>query len=211
MAQSKREKKRILIVEDREDAWEIVALALEEYALFFARDFDEGLRAARLGYFDLYILDNWLPGGSGVELCRLIRESDPHTPILFYSAAAYPSDIQAALQACAQEYLIKPVNFDTLNQAAARLISAAREKAFEARRAEIAAIREELAIRRMETAALVEKAKEKILRAEEKLIRDKAQIAYLAAGGSRGDFAREWPSAFLEAVRGVRKNNAASG
>ena len=39
----------------------------------------------------------------------------------------------------------------------------------------------------------------------------KAQIAFLATGGTRGDFAREWPSVFLEDVRGQRKSDAVSG
>src|SRR5262249_5781742 len=91
--------------------------------LTFARDFNGGLRLARRGYFDLYILDNWLPDGSGIGLCRNIREFDPHTPILFYSAAAYEYDIQEALRSGAQAYLVKPVKFDDLERAVARLTS----------------------------------------------------------------------------------------
>jgi DNA-binding response OmpR family regulator len=118
-----RKSKRILFVEDQEDAWEMVELKLQEYKLTFARDFDEGLRLARQGYFDLYILDNWLPNGSGIGLCRLIRGFDPHTPILFYSAAAYERDIQEALRSGAQAYLVKPVPLDELELMVARLTS----------------------------------------------------------------------------------------
>jgi len=199
------------MVEDQEDALEIAAFVLEEYALFFARNFNEGLRLARLGYFDLYILDNWLPDGNGVELCRHIREFDPHTPILFYSACAYARDLQAAYSAGAQEYFVKPVSFNELTRAVSRLISTASEAAFEARRAEIAAILDELAFRRMEDAERREKANQKRLRAEEKALRVKAEIAFLAAGGTRGDFAREWASVFLEEVRGDRTSTAMSG
>jgi DNA-binding response OmpR family regulator len=198
---SNREKKRILMVEDHEDAWEIAALSLEEYTLIYARNFDEGRRLARRGYFDLYILDNLLPDGNGIELCRVIREFDPHTPILFYSACAYPRDLQEAFSAGAQEYLAKPVSFDDLTRAVTQLTSVAPETAFEARRVEIAAIREELAIRQTENAERVERAKKKYLRAKEKALRLKAEMAFLAAGGARGDFAREWPSVFLEEVR----------
>jgi DNA-binding response OmpR family regulator len=211
MANLNREKKRILMVEDHEDAWEIAAFVLEDFALFYARDFNEGLRLAQCGYFDLYILDNWLPGGNGIELCRRIREFDPHTPVLFYSACAYTRDLQAAYSAGAQEYFVKPVSFDKFSRAVSRLISTASEAAIEARRAEIAAILEELAIRRAENAAQLEKAKEKRLRAKEKALRAKAQRAFIAAGGTRGDFAREWLSVFSEEVRGVRKPAAASG
>jgi DNA-binding response OmpR family regulator len=91
-------------------------------------------------------LDSWLPDRSGVELCRSIRRFDPHTPVIFYSAAAYARDIEDALRAGAQDYHIKPVNPDELGQAASRQISAASEMAFEARLAELAVIREELAI-----------------------------------------------------------------
>jgi DNA-binding response OmpR family regulator len=211
MMNSKREKKRILLVEDHEDARDIVEIALEGYTLICARDFNEGLRLARQRYFDLYILDNWLPDGNGVELCRLIREFDPNTPILFYSAAAYARDLQSAFSAGAQDYFVKPVSFGELTKAVAQLISAARENAFEARRAEIAAIREELDIRRMENAARVEKAKQKYLRSEEKALRLKAERAFLAAGGVRGDFAREWPSVFLRELRGACAPAAARG
>jgi two-component system OmpR family response regulator len=102
MVNFNKQKRRILFVEDHEDNWEIVALKLSEYKFSFARDFDGGLRLARQGYFDLYIMDNWLPDGSGIGLCRAIREFDPHTPILFYSAAAYERDIQEALSSGAQ-------------------------------------------------------------------------------------------------------------
>ena len=211
MMNSNRERKRILLVEDEEDDTELAALTLVEYTLICARDFNEGLRLAQQRYFDLYILDNWLPDGSGVELCRIIREFDPYTPILFYSAAAYARDIREATRAGAQAYLVKPVSFVEFTRAVAQLISAPSETAFEARRAEIAAIREELAIRQMENAERLEKAKQKYLRAEEKMLRDKAQFAFLAAGGTRGSFAREWPSVFLEEVRGARTSTAVSG
>jgi DNA-binding response OmpR family regulator len=132
------------MVEDHEDAWEIASLSLEEYTLIYARNCDEGIRLARRGYFDLYILDNWLPDGNGIELCRVIREFDPHTPILFYSACAYPRDLQAAFSAGAQAYLAKPVRFDDLTRAVTQLTSVAPETAIEARRAETAAIRRSL-------------------------------------------------------------------
>jgi len=211
MVKCSSKRKRILLVEGQENAREIEAFNLEEYTLTCAHDYDEGLRLAKQRYFDLYILDNRLPDGSGVELCRLIREFDPHTPILFYSAAGYARDMREAMRAGAQKYLIKPDRFDELKRAVARLLSVALGTAFEARQAEVAAIREEMAIRQMENASRAEKSKYKRLRAEEKALRVKAQIAFLAAGGTRGEFAREWPSVFLEEVRGARTSAAVSG
>src|SRR5215813_8129320 len=115
MADFNRDRKHILFVDDEEDAWELVALT--EYKIIYASDFDEGLRLAHQRYFDLYILDNWLPSGSGVGLCRRIREFDPYTPILFYSAAGYARDTLEAMRAGAQGYIVKPVSFCELRQA----------------------------------------------------------------------------------------------
>ena len=82
-----RDKKRILLVEDNEDARGITAFILNEYELSYARNFGEGRRLARQQYFDLYIIDDWLPDRSGAELCRLIRSS---TRILRYCTTRLP-------------------------------------------------------------------------------------------------------------------------
>jgi DNA-binding response OmpR family regulator len=122
-------RKRILLVEDYEDSRDLAIHILTEYTITCARNFNEGLRLARQGSFDLYLLDNWLPDKSGVELCRAIREFDPHTPILFYSAAAYARDKEEAIRAGAQDYLAKPIHPDELKQAVVRLISVTSETA----------------------------------------------------------------------------------
>src|SRR5262245_44908236 len=205
------EKRRILFVDDDEEAHELVTLMLPDYRVTIARDYCEGLRLARQRYFDLYLLDNWLPDGSGVELCRAIREFDPHTPILFCSAAAYARDIREAIRACAHKYLVKPVIPDELSRTVARLISVPPETASEARREESAAIREELAIRQTENIERTEMAKKKYLYARVKAIRLKAEMAILAAGGARGAFAREWLPLFLEEVCGAVTSAVASG
>jgi DNA-binding response OmpR family regulator len=122
-------KRRVLLVDDEEDARDLVTLTLIEYTLICARDFDEGLRLAQQRGFDLYILDSWMPDKSGIELCRAIREFDLHTPILFYSAAAYERDIEEAIRAGAQDYLVKPIIPNELRQVVAQLLSSQRETA----------------------------------------------------------------------------------
>src|SRR5262245_45655930 len=141
MTHFNREERLILFVEDDEDAHELMTFMLTGYGFVIARNFTEGLRLAQRGYFDLYILDNWLPDGTGVELCRRIREFDPHTPVLFYSAAAYEYDVREALSVGAQVYLTKPSSLDELERVVAQLISDAREGVYEARIAELAVIR----------------------------------------------------------------------
>ena len=106
----KRQSPRVLYVEDHEDTRELVTLLLSQksYEVVTGDSIESGIALAIGGNFDLYLLDSWLPDGSGLELCQLIRQFDKTTPILFYSAAAYASDRELALQCGAQAYMIKP-------------------------------------------------------------------------------------------------------
>jgi DNA-binding response OmpR family regulator len=74
-----------------------------------AREAKSALWWARNERFDLYILDKEFPDGSGLELCRKLREVYPHTPIIFYSEDAGDSESRlAGISAGAQAYLVKP-------------------------------------------------------------------------------------------------------
>lgn len=103
-------KKRILCVDDEEDTLSMLCglLGLVNCEVLTAATADEALEMIAEGSFDLYLLDNWLPGGSGAELCRKIRESDPTTPVVFYSGASLDAEREEALAAGAQAYLVKP-------------------------------------------------------------------------------------------------------
>lgn len=104
------ERPRVLYIEDHEDTRELVTLLLSQrsYEVVTGSTIETGIALASAEEFDLYLLDSWLPDGSGLELCQKIRQFDKTTPILFYSAAAYASDHEMALQSGAQAYLIKP-------------------------------------------------------------------------------------------------------
>jgi DNA-binding response OmpR family regulator len=82
----------------------------------------EAFQAAQNKHFDLYLLDNRFPDGSGFELCRRLRELDPQTPIIFYSGDAYESDRQRGLAAGANAYLLKP-DVDTIAPTIFRLVA----------------------------------------------------------------------------------------
>lgn len=101
---------RVLYIEDHEDTRELVTLVLEQknYEVVTGSTIESGVTLAGSQQFDLYLLDSWLPDGSGLDLCRQIREFDKATPILFYSAAAYEIDRDLALRCGAQGYLVKP-------------------------------------------------------------------------------------------------------
>jgi two-component system response regulator ResD len=118
----------ILYVEDDEDTRELVTyvLARSNYKVVAAENYDDALRLARANQFDLYLIDNWMSGGSGVDLCQQLRAFNPRTPILFYSGAAYEHDKQQAFAAGAQGYLVKPTANEELIVEVARIISAAK-------------------------------------------------------------------------------------
>jgi DNA-binding response OmpR family regulator len=85
---------RVLYVDDNEDSREMLGLLLrmafiEAKAVGTAAEALSSIQAER---FDLYLLDSQLPDLDGFELCRQVRDLDAHTPILFFSGAAYETD-----------------------------------------------------------------------------------------------------------------------
>lgn len=118
-------KKHILYIEDHEDTRELVSFVLKQrnYEVTTSATIENGVRLAGANKFDLYLLDSWLPDGSGLELCRKIREFDGNTPILFYSAATYEIDRELALLSGAQGYLTKPTKNTELCDLISSLIS----------------------------------------------------------------------------------------
>jgi two-component system OmpR family response regulator len=120
--------RQILYTEDDADTRELVSyvLARNNYRVMLAENNDSALLLARSSQFDLYMIDNWMPGGSGIDLCKKLREFDSHTPILFYSGAAHDRDKQEALSSGAQAYLTKPAGNDELIEEVFRLIAEAR-------------------------------------------------------------------------------------
>lgn len=103
-------RQRILYADDNEDACVmlITLLGFSNVEVTSARTINEALQFAAAEQFDLYLLDNRFPDGSGLELCHKLRESNPQTPIVFYSGDAGESHKQAGLAAGADTYLIKP-------------------------------------------------------------------------------------------------------
>ena len=118
----------VLHIEDDDDTRELVTYVLAgiNYRVIGAANGDDALMLARTNDFDLYVIDNWMSGGSGIDLCKKLREFDTRTPILFYSGAAFESDKQQAFAAGAQGYLIKPAGPEDLIAEVIRIVSATR-------------------------------------------------------------------------------------
>jgi len=79
-------RKRLLCVDDHEDTCALVSSILGDYDVTAEYSKAGGLRQAATEKFDVILLDYYLPDGSGLELCVLIRGFDPHTPILLVTS-----------------------------------------------------------------------------------------------------------------------------
>jgi len=115
---------RILCVDDDEDSLEMMTslLGTEGYEIVQAQGVAEGLDLAIADNFDLILTDFVLADGTGIELCRMIRGTGVAAPILFYSGMALKEDIEKAISAGAQGFLVKPTNFDELLKSVSRFV-----------------------------------------------------------------------------------------
>jgi DNA-binding response OmpR family regulator len=101
---------RVLCVDDDEDS-RVMLTTLFELASIDAEAVGTGAQALssiQTESFDLYMLDSRLPDVDGFEFCRRLRAIDPHTPILFFSGAAFEKDRKKGIEAGANAYVVKP-------------------------------------------------------------------------------------------------------
>jgi DNA-binding response OmpR family regulator len=121
-------KARILCVEDNRDAREMIAALLrqsnEDYQVTAVETAAEALALNMKQQFDLYILDIWLPGMDGVELCRRLREKGVTNPIMFFSAMGVQAkDRDYVLASGADEFLVKSIDIDRFTETVERLLN----------------------------------------------------------------------------------------
>lgn len=122
---------RILFVDDHQDTLDLfeIVFSQQNYEVVTASSVARALDETMQRQFDLLVLDSHLEDGSGVDLCRRIRETGNTTPILFCSGLAYEKNKQEAMKAGAQAYLVKPVSIDGISDAIKELISKRRRSA----------------------------------------------------------------------------------
>lgn len=107
---------KILIIEDEPQVVDFLRKGLTEkgYEVEIAFDGQTGDRLASKGVFDLIILDVVLPYLNGYELCKRIRDKGLDVPILMLTALSATNDKVSGFDAGADDYLVKPFEFDEL-------------------------------------------------------------------------------------------------
>jgi two-component system response regulator MprA len=105
----------ILVVDDDPHIRSVVGrgLRFEGYAIQVAADGTEALKHARQHPPDLIVLDVMLPGLDGLEVCRQLRRGTT-APILMLTARDAVPDRIRGLDSGADDYLVKPFDFDEL-------------------------------------------------------------------------------------------------
>jgi CheY-like chemotaxis protein len=107
----------LLYVEDNPANLKLVEQLIarrHDMRLLSARDGNLGIELARANQPEVIVMDINLPGISGIEALRVLRE-DPataHIPVIALSANAMPRDIEKGLQAGFFRYLTKPIKVD---------------------------------------------------------------------------------------------------
>jgi DNA-binding response OmpR family regulator len=135
---------KVLLVEDDRRIGSMVREGCREQGIEVILRYDatSGRREAMLSSFDILVLDVLLPDGSGVELCRTLRDRGLTTPILICTARDAVEDRVRGLDAGADDYLLKPFAFPEL---LARLRALSRRSAaFQPETAEVADLRVDL-------------------------------------------------------------------
>ncbi len=106
----------ILVVEDEAKLAQFIELELkyEGYKVTVVNDGLLGLTTARESNPDLILLDWMLPGISGLEICKRLRQTGSKVPLILLTAKDDISDRVAGLDAGADDYIVKPFNLEEL-------------------------------------------------------------------------------------------------
>ncbi len=117
---------KILLVDDVDLFLELERSYLEGcgYDLITASSGEETLQRLDKIAPDVLLLDYYMPGINGDEVCRLIRRSSKweKLPILMVTAAGKPEEVQSCLDAGCDDYITKPVNKQELREKVERLL-----------------------------------------------------------------------------------------
>ena len=117
--------KSILIVEDNQDAIRILQDRLEVwgYAVIIAHAADEGLRKLKKDHVAGVIFELRIPIEDSLKTLSQFHQQYPHVPIIVTSEETQRSALIEALEQGASDYMIKPLDFELLQEKCQRLFA----------------------------------------------------------------------------------------
>jgi two-component system response regulator AtoC len=115
----------IVLVEDEDVLRRYLAGTLQrlEHTVRAAETAEDGLRFIEEGEPDIVLSDYRLPGMTGYDLLKQVKESFPHVSVVLLTAHGTVEDAVSAMRAGASDYLTKPVNLQELNLIIERCIA----------------------------------------------------------------------------------------
>ena len=115
--------KTVLVAEDEESNYELVRIVLQKrYRLLRAHNGIEAVMMNEEEKPDLILMDIRMPGMSGLDATRIIKEVTPDIPVIALSAFAFEENIREAKSAGCDEFLPKPFKVEDLIETINRYI-----------------------------------------------------------------------------------------
>ena len=110
------DERNILIVEDEQKIADTLKFGLSEHGYYVevAYNGDIGWKLFQVHSFDLVLLDLNLPGINGYELCKKIRATNVHVPVIMLTALSSLTDKIEGYDSGADDYIVKPFEFKEL-------------------------------------------------------------------------------------------------
>src|SRR5947209_16992239 len=117
-------KSSVLIIEDDDDSRQAIAklFARADWKVFEAADGDSGVELALRNRPEVILCDLLMPKANGFQVCRAIRQQLQPTKIIVISGRDYGVDRASALEAGADEYLVKPITWEVLSSSIDRIL-----------------------------------------------------------------------------------------
>lgn len=119
--------KRILIIEDQLESAMALCRALvqavgDRHQVDICPLADVALKRLRYEQFDLIVTDQCMPGTSGLDLIRHVRQTNPHTRTILMTAFGSPA-VESQARQLGAGYLLKPFSLQEFVTAAHRMLS----------------------------------------------------------------------------------------
>lgn len=120
------DKKRILIIDDDAEAIEICRVIFNDnYEILTSATGEVGLRIAFREHPDLILVNFYLAGLSGTQICRILKTQDEtkNVPVAFFSAATQDNEIEQCYASGGDDYIVKPFSGKDLTEKVSNLLA----------------------------------------------------------------------------------------